>query len=143
MFPLYAHWPLLPLQSFRAQLAISQVSVSSLRPSASHIFAVVSESACDTPSERSLPCRPSTPAPRRLLHLVKQGRYASPQCPLAVFAYEVILWRIFDDFLRHVSAPVLPSSVAGSLLVLGVMAAAWVHPHGNCAHRGMVVVCAL
>ena len=75
----------------------------------------------------SAPCRP-------LLHLVEQARHASAQRPLAVLANEVVVWRIFDDFLRHLSAFALPPSVADEFLVFGVMATARVNPHWNRAH---------
>lgn len=75
-------------------------------------------------------------APRSLLllHLVEQRCYTSAQRPLAVFAYEVVIWRIFDDFLRYFSAFALPSAVAGQSLVFGVVATAWVEPRWNRAH---------
>ena len=73
------------------------------------------------------PCSP-------LLHLVEQARHTSAQRPVAVLAYEVIVWRIFDDFLRHLSAFALSPSVADEFLVFGVMAAARVNPHRNRAH---------
>lgn len=69
-----------------------------------------------------------------LLHLVEQARHTSAQRPLAVLAYVVVVWRIFDDFLRHLSAFALPPWFADEFLVFGVMAAAWVNPHRNRAH---------
>ena len=79
-------------------------------------------------------------APRSLfLHLVEQTSYTSAQRPLAVLAYEEVVWRIFDDFLRHLSAFTLPPSVADEFLVFGAMAAARVNPHRNRAHCALTV----
>ena len=111
MFPSNGHWPSILLQIRSSKVAVSQVSV------------------CRLLTPRSL-----------LLHLVEQARHASAQRPLAVLANEVVVWRIFDDFLRHLSAFALPPSVADEFLVFGVMATAWVKPHRNCAHCALMVV---
>jgi hypothetical protein len=111
MFPSNGHWPSILLQIRSSKVAVSQVSV------------------CRLLTPRSL-----------LLHLVEQRRNTPAQGPFAVFAYEVFVWRILDDFLRHLSAFILPSSVAGQFLVFGVMATAWVKPHRNCAHCALMVV---
>lgn len=105
MFPHNNHGPSVLPQIRRSYVAIPQASAH----------------------RHSAPCSP-------LLHLVEQARHTSAQCPLAVLAYEEVLWRIFDDFLRHLSAFALPPSVADEFLVFGVMAAARVNPHRNRAH---------
>lgn len=104
-------WPSVLLQICPSNVAVSQMSV------------------CRLLTPRSL-----------LLHLVEQRRYTLAQGPLAVFAYEVLVRRILDDFLRHLSAFALPFSVAGESLVFGVMATAWVKPHRNRAHCALLVV---
>jgi len=91
-------------------------------------------------SERQQPRRLIASALDSLLHLVEQCRHASPQRPFAVVAYDVVVWRILDGFLRHLSAPVVLPSVTDLLLIFGVMAAALVNPHGNCAHCALMVI---
>jgi len=110
MFPHNGYWPSVLSQIHCSYVAIPQASAH----------------------RHSAPCS-------LFLHLVEQACHTSAQRPLAVLANEVVVWRIFDDFLRHLSAFALSPSVADEFLVFGVMAAARVNPHRNRAHCMLMV----